>query len=129
MHDESHCPIEFFVFGKGAVAAFVGEDPDAGEYKALESGVCSPGEETEGIRGNQWDICCCQVEEDAGVEEIADDVGHAAEDGGLEAVSWDGVVDFFHGEVGEVEFLPVEIEVSSFIFGGIDCRGLHLGCW
>lgn len=111
MHEETHRPIQHFVFREGAVAAFVGEDPDSREDEALHDGVCGPGDETE-VRGREeGDIGDGEVDEGREVEVIADDVGHGAEDGGLEAVGGNSVVDFFHGIVGELEGIAIEVEM------------------
>ena len=107
MHDQSHDPVQLLALGESAVTALVSEDPDAGEDHALGGGVGEPREETQWEGGDGGDVGDGEVDEGAHVEEIADDVGHAAEGGGFEAVWWDGVVDFFHGEVWEGEWLAV----------------------
>lgn len=49
-------------------------------------------------------------------------------------MGWNGVVDLFHGEVGEVEFVAVQINVlllcsSSYIVPfGLCCNGHLCGC-
>lgn len=114
MHDQSHGPIEVLVLGESAVAAFVGENPDAGEDEALDGGICYPGCEAKILIGEEMDVVYGQVDEGGCVEGIAYDVGHAAEDGGFEAVGGDGIVDFLHGEMGEFEGVAIEIEMLGF---------------
>lgn len=82
------------------MAALVGEDPDSCKDEALNGGVDGPGGEAEVGVGEEGDVCHGEVDEDGEVEVIADDVGHGAEDGGLEAPGGNGVVDFLHGEGG-----------------------------
>ena len=96
------------------MAAFVREDPDACEDEALHRGVGGPGCESQVGVGEEWDVGYGEVDQRAEVEEVACDVGHAAEDGGFEAVGWDGVVDFFHGEGREFEDIAVEIDMLGF---------------
>ncbi|PBP27062.1 hypothetical protein BUE80_DR001978, partial [Diplocarpon rosae] len=47
VHDEAHGVVEVLVLGEGAVAALVGQDPDAGEDEALHGGVGHPGGEAQ----------------------------------------------------------------------------------
>jgi hypothetical protein len=132
VHDQAHCPVEFLGFGESAVATFVCEDPDAGEDEALHCGVGGPGCESEVRVGEEWDVGDGKVDEGAEVEVIAYDVGHAAEDGGLEAVGGDGVVDLLHGEGREFEDIAIKIDVLGYgvclcciDLAAINCRRLR----
>lgn len=76
MHDQTHGPVEFLRFRECAMSALVCQDPDAGEDEALESGVRSPCEESEIGVGKERDVCGGRIDEDGGVEEVADNIGH-----------------------------------------------------
>jgi hypothetical protein len=89
--------VDSLVWREGAVAALVGEDPDAGAGAALEEAVKDPGEDAEGERGEVVDLQG-EVEEDSGVDEVADYVGAGDEEGAVEAVRGDGIADFLEGE-------------------------------
>jgi len=128
VHDKTHGVVEVFRLGEGAVAALVCEDPDAGEDEALHGGVGCPGGEAEVGVGEEGDVGHGQVDEDGEVEVVADDVGHGAEDGGLEAPGWDGVVDFLHGEGGEFEDIAVEVEMGQLFCWDGGLRG-RSSCW
>ncbi len=114
MHDQSHGIVQLLGLGEGAMAAFVGENPDAGEDESLDGGVCNPRGESEVDVREERDEGDGEVDQGGEVEVIADDVGHGAEDRGLEAVCWNGIVDLLHGEVGQFELIAVEIDMLWF---------------
>lgn len=82
---------------EGAVAAFVREDPDAGADAALGEAVGGPGEDAQGLRGDQVDLER-GVEEHAGVEEVPGDIGAGDGERAVEAVLGDCIADCFEGE-------------------------------
>ena len=100
VHDQAHCPIQLLGLGEGAVSALVRKDPDAGEDEALHGRVRSPCQESEIGTGELRDEREREDDKDGGVEVVSHDVGHGAQDRGLEAVCGDGIVDLLHGEVG-----------------------------
>ena len=111
VHDKTHRPIQSLVLRERAVATLVCEDPDTGEDKTLNSGVCRPCRESKiGVR-EERDEGDGEVDQHGEVAIIADDVGHGSKDGWLEAVGWDGIVDFFHGEGRKFEGIAMEIHV------------------
>jgi hypothetical protein len=89
--------VDALVRGEGTVAALVREDPDAGAGATLEEAVEDPGDDAEGERGEVIDLQG-EVEEDPGVDEVADYVGAGDEEGAIEAVRGDGIADFLEGE-------------------------------
>ena len=113
MHDETHGVIEHLVLRKGTMAALVCQDPDTGEDEALHGGVGYPGCEPQVWVGEERDVGDGEVHEGCAVEVVADNIGHGAEDGGLEAVCGNGIVDLLHGEVGEFKDVSVEIEMLA----------------
>ena len=93
------------------MAALVCEDPDTGEYEALHGGVCNPCCESEVDAGEERDVGDCEVDQDGEIEVIADNICHGAQNGRLEAVRRDCIVDLLHGEGGELELIPMQIEM------------------
>lgn len=75
------------------MAAFVCEDPDSGADAALHETVGGPGEDAEELRGKEGVNVQGKVEEDGGVEEIADDVGRGNEERAVEAVLGNRIFD------------------------------------
>lgn len=82
---------------EGAVAAFVREDPDPRADAALGEAVGGPGEDAQGLRGDQVDLER-GVEEHAGVEEVPGDIGAGDGERAVEAVLGDCIADCFEGE-------------------------------
>jgi hypothetical protein len=89
--------VDALVRGEGAVATLVGEDPDSGAGAALEEAVEDPGEDAQ-RQGREVVDLQGEVEEDSGVDEVADYVGAGDEEGAVEAVRGDGIADFLEGE-------------------------------
>lgn len=85
--------VEPHVPGKGAVAALVRKNPDAGADQALEVAVRSPGAVAERGGGDLGDVLPGEVAEAKGHGEVAEEVGHGDPDAGAEAVVGDGVAD------------------------------------
>jgi hypothetical protein len=75
------------------MAAFVREDPDSGADAALQKTVSGPGEDAEGLRGKKSVDVQGEVEEDGGVEEIAEDVGRGNEERAVETVLGNSIFD------------------------------------
>lgn len=95
------------------------QDPNPSEHESLHGCVCYPAESSQVWVREVGNVGLCEVDEGGGVEEVADDVGHGSNDGGLEAVCWDGIVDLLHGICWELEFVTVEIEmVVRHVLGG-----------
>ena len=125
VHDQAHGVIEQLVLGEGAVSTLVCENPDAREDTSCREAVCRPRREPKVGIGEERDVRDGEEDEDTVVEVVADDIGHRAEDGRLEAVGGDGIVDLLHGEGGQLEDISVEIEmlaVAGGVVGGHCCR-------
>lgn len=114
VHDQAHGVIELLVLGESTVAALVCQNPDTGEDEALDGGVCNPGRESKVDIGEERDICHGKVDECREVEVVADNVCHRSEDGRLEAMWRNCVVDLLHGEGRQFELVAIEIEVFGF---------------
>lgn len=87
--------VEPAVLGEGTVARLMSQFPDAGEDGALGEGGGCPGSEAEmgtldvGDLGGEKGEGECE-------DEVAEYVGYRGEGVGMEAVGWDGGLDFFH---------------------------------
>lgn len=129
VHDQAHDIVEALVLAEGTVSALVCQNPDTGEDEALEDRVGCPGGPTRVDVGDVLDVGG-GVAEGGHVEVVANHVGHGAEDGGLEAVCWDGVVNHLHGVGGQLKDLASLGDVLSLFrgssIGGASC-GSHDG--
>ena len=110
VHDQSHDVVELAGLGESTVAALVGENPDTGENESLEDGVASPGNAASVHVGDVGDVGG-GVGEDGDVEVIADDVGHRANVGWLEAVCRDSIVNLLHGVARELKLVTKLVNV------------------
>jgi hypothetical protein len=81
----------------------------------LYGGVGHPGGEAEVDVGEEGDEGEGGVDEDGEVEVVADHVGHGADDGGLEAMGGNGIMDLLHGEGWEGELFAIEIEMLHIL--------------
>jgi hypothetical protein len=126
VHDKTHDVVEFLVLAESAVSALVCQDPDPGEHESLDHGVGGPGDAARVGVGDVLDVGG-GVGEGGEVEVVAHHVGHGAEDGGLEAVRWDGVVDHLHGVGGQLKDLAVLVDVLSLLGGGSSIGGASCG--
>lgn len=106
--------------GEGAVAALVGDDPEAGAEEALEDGVDGP--ETGAERGGgdvlRGDEVVEEVEGGGEAGHVSEDVGVALQGGALEAVLGDGIADVLDGEVGDGEVVAVRVGQTAIVLLG-----------
>lgn len=114
VHDQSHGPVQLLALGESSMSTFVCQNPDTGEDETLNGGVGNPGSEAEVWVGEEWNVGDGEVDEGREVEEVADDVGHAAEGGWFEAMSWDGIVNLLHGVIWQDEGIAIEIHMLGF---------------
>lgn len=115
--------VEPLVVGKGAVAALVGNDPEAGAEEALQHRVQRPETGAEGLGGDQLgrDIVVEDVKGGGQAGHVAQDVGVALERRPLEAVLGDGVADVLDGEVGHLELVAVRVDHAAKVgLDGVD---------
>lgn len=113
--------------GKGAVSAFMGNDPEAGAEETLEEGVDSPEGTADVDIGNM--LGGVEIVEDGKgggeVDDVAEDIQVALEGGALEAVLRDGVANVLDGVVGRGELVAVGIDELA-VGGGLGLH-VHLG--
>lgn len=125
VHNQAHDVVEALVLAESTVSALVCQNPDTGEDEALDDGVGCPGGPTRVGVGDVLDVGG-GVAEGGHVEVVANHVGHGAEDGGLEAVCWDGVVNHLHRVGGQLKDITVLGDVLS-LFRGSSIRGASCG--
>lgn len=127
VHNQAHDVIETLALAECAVTALMRQNPYSREHEALDDRVGGPGNSARiGIRDVLNEGGC--VAEDAEVEVVSHNVGHGADNGGLEAVRWNGIVDHFHGEVREFKDLAGLSDVLALFRGsgiGGAPRGSH----
>lgn len=94
------------------VTALVGKNPETGAEETLHEGVQAPENDTGSLGGNVLgsDIVVPEVEGDAEVDAVADDIGQAAKSRTLVAVLGDGITDVLDGEVGDLELVAVGVD-------------------
>lgn len=120
--------VERLGVGEGAVAALVGNDPEAGAEQALQHRVQRPETRADGRRGDQLrgDEVVEDVEGGGQAGHVAQDVGVALERRSLEAVLGDGVADVLDGEVGHRELVAVGVDHAAKVgLGGVDVDRGH----
>ncbi|CAG8960711.1 hypothetical protein HYFRA_00013481 [Hymenoscyphus fraxineus] len=127
VHDQSHGIIQHLVSAKGTVSTFMCQNPDTCKDATSRKSICRPSSETEVCRGKHWDVGEGDVAEGSPIEKVAHDVGHGADDGGLEAMAGNGIVDFLHGEVWQFKDFAMEINVLSISWSALDLVGLCHG--
>lgn len=113
--------------GEGAVAALVGNDPEAGGEETLEDGVEGPETSPGGSGGDVLGGHKVVPDGEGGAEEdhVAEDVAVAPDGGALEAVLGDGIVDVLDGEVGHLELVAVRVDQAAIARLGL--LNVHLG--
>jgi hypothetical protein len=112
--------------GEGAVAALVGNDPEAGAEEALEDGVETPKGGASGRVGNELrgNVVVPDGEGGSQASHVAQDVAVTLDGGPLEAVLGDGVADILDCEVGDGELVAVRVEQLAHV-GGLLRQVVH----
>ena len=93
------------------MAAFMGENPNAGGEEALDEGVDAPEGGTDGHGWNIFggEVGVEQVEGGGEAGDVSEHVRQRPEGGALEAVLWDGIEDLLDGVVGHLEHVTVSV--------------------
>lgn len=97
---------------EGAVAALVGNDPEASTEETLEDGVQAPESNADGLGGNclSRHVVVEDVEGGGEANDVADNVAVTLEGRALEAVLGNGIAELLDGEVGRGELVAVCVE-------------------
>lgn len=121
VHDPAHDIVELAVHGKGAVAALVGQDPDAGADEALDVAIDHPGGGAQPRVLDLGDVGEGKVAQAESLGVVTHHVGHGDEHRGLEAVLGNPAPDGL--DIGELLLGCVELD------GGDLRRGLCYERW
>ena len=94
--DQANVVVHTFGLGESAMTGFMGQFPEAGGDQSLCKCIGCPGKETEARSRKMMDLRCkCHKSEHN--EEISSNVCEREKRIAFEAMTWDGVMDLFHG--------------------------------
>ena len=114
----SHGIVQSLRWRERLVSTFVGQDPQTGTKTSLYKCVCRPENSADGggrhVLRSQESVE--EVEREGERSNISDDITQATDGRALEAVSGNGVSDFFDCEVRDLEFIAVGVEHFSIAF-------------
>jgi hypothetical protein len=107
--------------GKGAVAALVGNDPEAGGEQTLEDGIDGPKSTSSQSVGDVLggDKVVEDGKGDGKVRHVPQDVSVAFEGRTFKAVLGDGITDILDGVVGRGEFVAVRVDELAIVGLGV----------